>query len=422
MRLWITSAFRSLRIYNYRLWAAGALVSNVGTWMQTIAQDWLILTELTDNKASAVGIAMGLQFAPQLLLLPWTGSAADRFDQRKLMIMTQLVMGTLAITLGLLTVTGLVKLWHVYVFAFLFGSAAAFDAPSRQTFVADLVGEKDLANAVALNSLTFNSARMIGPAIAGLVIASVGTGWAFLMNGASFGAVLISLLFLRRHELTSSPRAQRSKNGFREGLAYVWARPDLRALMIMLFVMGTFGMNFAIFISTMAVRVFQTGAHGFGILSSMMAIGTITGGLLAAGRDRPYFSHLLMGTAIFGLGCTLAAFAPTFWLFGAALALIGVASLTFLQGSSAMMQLSSDPVMRGRVMALRMAIAMGGTPIGAPIVGWIADHFGPRWAVGVGAAAGVTATLIGLRHVLRRGEPAKPSSAVPALEADEELT
>jgi len=422
MRLWLTSAFRSLRIYNYRLWAIGALVSNIGTWIQTIGQDWLVLTELTHNKASAVGIAMGLQFAPQLLLLPWTGSAADRFDQRKLMMVTQVVMGTLALLLGLLTVTGQVALWHVYVFAFLFGSAAAFDAPARQTFVADMVGHKDLANAVALNSLTFNGARMVGPAVAGIVIASVGTGWAFLINGASFGAVLISLMMLRRHELTPSPRARRTKNGFREGLAYVWNRPDLRALMIMLFIMGTFGMNFAIFISTMAVRVFGTGAHGFGMLSSMMAIGTICGGLLAAGRERPYFAHLLAGTAVFGIGCTFAAVAPSFWLFGASLTMIGIASLTFLQGSSALMQLSSDPIMRGRVMAIRMAIAMGGTPIGAPIVGWIADHFGPRWAIGVGASAGIIATLVGLRYVLRSGEPVRPWAAVPALEADEELT
>ncbi|MGC0391735.1 MULTISPECIES: MFS transporter [Bradyrhizobium] len=389
--------FRSLRNFNYRVWAAGALVSNTGTWMQRAAQDWLVLTELTRHNASAVGMVMAFQFGPQLLLMPWTGFAADYFNQRRLLITTQAMMGVLALALGLLTVTGLVQLWHVYAFAFLFGCAAAFDAPVRQTFVAELVGDGDLSNAIALNSTSFNAARMIGPAIAGIVISSIGTGWAFLINAASFTAVLGSLFMLRTSELRPNPRAHRAKGGMTEGFRYVWSRPDLRAITIMLFLIGTFGLNFPIFISTMAVTVFHTDARGFGLLSSTMAVGTISGALLAAGRPQPLFVSLLLGAGIFGTGCTLAALAPSYWLFAGALVVIGVAALTFTNTSNSLMQLSTEPRMRGRVMALRLGVALGGTPIGAPIVGWVADHLGPRWALGVGAAAGFAAALVAAR-------------------------
>jgi predicted MFS family arabinose efflux permease len=272
-------------------------------------------------------------------------------------------MGALALILGLLTVTGLVQLWHVYVFAFLFGCSAALDAPVRQTFVAELVGDADLSNAIALNSTTFNAARMIGPAVAGLVIASVGTGWAFLFNGASFMAVLTSLCLLRTSELRPNARAHPVKGSVLQGFHYVRSRADLRATLIMLFLIGTFGLNFPIFISTMAVGVFHTDARGFGLLSSMMAIGTISGALLAASRERPRFASLLAGAATFGFGCTLAALAPSYWLFAAALVVIGVASLTIMNTSNALMQLSTEPAMRGRVMALRLGVALGGTPI-----------------------------------------------------------
>jgi MFS family permease len=388
--------FRSLENYNYRIWAAGALVSNVGTWMQRAAQDWLVLTQLTHQSASAVGIVMALQFGPQLLLMPWSGYAADHFNQRKLLMATQATMGALSLILGLLTITGLVQLWHVYVFAFLFGCSAALDAPVRQTFVAELVGERDLSNAIGLNSTSFNAARMIGPAAAGLLIAAVGTGWAFLFNGASYMAVLTSLCLLRTSELRPNARAVSAKGSVLQGFHYVWSRPDLKATLIMLFLIGTFGLNFPIFISTMAVGVFHADARGFGLLSSMMAVGTMSGALLAASRERPSFTSLLAGAAIFGLGCTLAALAPNYWLFAAALVVIGVASLTVLNTSNALMQLSTEPAMRGRVMALRLGVALGGTPVGAPIVGWVADHLGPRWALGVGAAAGFAAAAVAL--------------------------
>jgi len=388
--------FRSLRGYNYRVWVGGAFVSNIGTWVQRTAQDWLVLTVLTQHSAAAVGLVMALQFGPQFLLLPWTGFAADHLDQRTLLIATQAAMGVLALALGVLTVSGRVQLWHVYGFAFLFGSAAAFDAPVRQVFVAQLVGDADLGNAVALNSTSFNAARMIGPAIAGLVIAAIGTGWAFLINGASFVAVLVSLLSLRARELHPQPRARRTTGSFTHGFRYVWARADLKAILIMLFLIGTFGLNFPIFISTMAVSVFHADARGYGLLSSIMAIGTVSGALLSAGREQPGFPALLVGACLFGIGCALAAIAPGYWFFAAALVLIGVAALTFTNTTNSLMQLSTEPNMRGRVMALRIGVAMGGTPIGDPIVGWVADHMGPRWALGVGASSGFAAAIVAL--------------------------
>ena len=401
----VAGTFRSLRSYNFRLWAAGALVSNVGTWMQRVAQDWLVLTQLTRHDASALGIVMGLQFGPQLLFLPWTGSAADRLNQRKLLMVTQATMGVLALALGVLTVAGVVRLWHVYVFAFLSGSAAALDAPVRQTFVAEMVGDDDLPNAVALNATSYNAAQMIGPAVAGLLIAKVGIGWAFLLNGLSFAAVLVSMSFFRLSELRISARAHRRNSGFLEGLRYVWRKPDLRAILIMLFVLGTFGLNFPIFIATMAVDVFHSDARGFGLLSSIMAVGTLAGALFAAGRAKPKLASLLVGAGVFGLGCTLAALAPGYWWFAATLIIIGAAGLTFTNGTNSIMQLSTEPAMRGRVMALRVAIALGGTPIGAPIIGWVANHFGPRWALGIGAASGFAAALVAVYVLARRRAP-----------------
>ena len=392
----LAAVFRSLRVFNYRVWAAGALVSNVGTWMQRTAQDWLVFTQLTRHDASAVGIVMSLQYGPQLLLLPWTGFVADHVNQRKLLLVTQATMGILALVLGVLTVTGLVQLWHVYVLAFLFGCAAAFDAPVRQTFVGELVDDADLSNAVALNSTSFNAGRMVGPAASGLLIATIGTGWAFLINGASFFAVLLSLSLLRVHELHPHPRAQRTKGGFTKGFRYAWSHPDLRATLFMLFLIGTFGLNFPIFLSTMAVGVFHADARGYGLLASIMAVGTMSGALLGARRDRPQFGSLLLSAAVFGLGCALAAIAPGYWWFAAALVLIGIAALTFTNTTNSLMQLSTEPAMRGRVMALRLGIALGGTPIGAPMVGWVAGHLGPRWALGVGAASGFGAALVAL--------------------------
>jgi MFS family permease len=396
----VRNTFRSLRGFNYRLWAAGALVSNVGTWMQRIAQGWLVLTQLTPNNATALGVVLALQSGPHLLLLPLTGFAADHLDRRKLLLATQAAMGLLALGLGVLTITGLVQLWQVYVFAFLLGCVTAFDSPARHTFVAELVGEADLSNAVALNSSSFNAARMIGPAVAGTLIAAVGSGWVFLINAASFVAVLGSLCLLRLSELHPQARAFRTHGSFIEGFRYVWKRPDLQAILLMLFFIATFGLNFQIFISTMSVTVFHGGASQYGILMSIMAIGTLAGALLAARRERPHFTLLVVGAAIFGTGCALAALAPSIWLFGLALVAIGVSALTFSNSTNSLMQLSTEPAMRGRVMAIRLAIALGCTPLGAPIVGWVADRFGPRWALGMGAVSGFAAAIVGILYLV----------------------
>ena len=401
----VSGTFRSLRSFNFRLWTAGSLVSNVGTWMQRVAQDWLVLTQLTHRNASALGMVMGLQFAPQLLFLPWTGSAADRLNQRKLLMLTQATMGVLALVLGVLTIAGAVRLWHVYVFAFLSGSAAALDAPVRQTFVAEMVGDKDLPNAVGLNSTSFNAAGMMGPAVAGLLIAKVGIGWAFVLNGLSFAAVLLSMSFFRLSELRASLRAHHTTSGFLEGFRDLWRRPDLRAILVMLFLIGTFALNFPIFISTMAVNVFHSDARAFGLLSSITAVGALSGALFAAGRKRPDLASLSMGAGVFGMGCTLAALAPGYWWFAAALVVSGAATLTLTNGTNSIMQLSTEPPMRGRVMALRVGVALGGMTIGAPIVGWVANHFGPRWSLAVGAGACFTAALVAVYVLARRKGP-----------------
>jgi len=397
----LRDTFRSLKNSNYRIWAAGALVSNIGSWMQRTTQDWIVLTELTHQNATAVGIVMGLQFGPQILLLPLTGFAADHFDRRRLLFCTQAAMGLLALGLGLLVVTGLVQLWHVYVFAFLLGCAAAFDSPARQTFVAELVSEGDLPNAVGLNSTSFNAARMIGPAIAGLMIAGVGSGWVFLLNALSFVAVLGALGVVRVDRSTRAHRG-RLRGGLVDGFRYVLGRGDLKVILFMLFLVGTFGLNFPIYISTMSVTVFHKGAGQYGLLTSMMAAGSVTGALMAASRPKPGLSVLILGAAVFGLGCALAAMMPSYALFGLVLFVVGVAAQTLTTTTNSLVQMSTEPAMRGRVVAILLAITLGGTPIGAPIVGWVADRFGPRWALAIGAAAGLLAAATAAIYLARR--------------------
>jgi MFS family permease len=397
----VKGAFRSLSGFNYRVWVAGALVSNVGTWMQRIAQDWLVLTQLTHHNATAVGVIMSLQFGPQLLFLPVTGFVADHFDRRKLLFATQAAMGVLALGLGVLTIEGWVRLWQVYGFALLLGGVTAFDSPARQTFVADLVGEADLSNAVALNSTSFNVARMIGPAIAGVLIAWVGSGGVFLINAVSFVAVLGSLVLMRAGELHPQNRVSKTPGSLIEGFRYVRRRPDLLAILVMLFWISTFGLNFPIFISTMSVTTFHDGASLYGVLTTMMATGSVTGALLAANQVRPSMRFLLAGATIFGIGCALAALMPNHWLFGLTLVFIGASAQTFTTSANSMVQLSTESGMRGRVMAIFMAIVFGTTPLGSPFVGWVADTFSPRWALGVAAASGFAAVFVGIRYLVR---------------------
>ena len=392
----MSAMFRSLHVYNYRLWTLGAVVSNTGAWMQRTAQDWIVLTELTDHDAAALGFTMALQFGPLLLLMPVAGVMADRFDRRKLLMWTQFSQLVLALGLGLLVLTDQAQLWQVYVFALLLGVATAIDAPARQAFVSELVSDKDLPNAVALNSMSFQSARLIGPAIAGVLVAAIGAGPVFLVNAASFAGVLASLWFIRRAQLFPVAKLGRAKGQIRDGLRYVRRRPDILIVLVMVFVVGTFGFNFPVFISTMATAEFGKGAAEFGLLSSMMAVGAIVGSLLAARRERARIGVVIVGSAFFGLACLLAAVAPSYWTFGAALTIIGVFSLTMMTTANAYVQSSTTPIMRGRVMALYMAIFAGGTPIGAPIVGWAANELGARWALGIGALSGLLSAALAI--------------------------
>jgi MFS family permease len=393
--------FRSLSGRNYRIWFSGALVSNIGTWMQRTAQDWLVLTQLTHDDAVAVGVTMALQFGPQLLLLPWTGLVADRFDRRRMLMLTQGLMGLLGLGLAIMVLTHTATLWSLYGFALALGVVAAFDTPVRQAFVSDVVSGEQVSNAVALNSASFNAARLIGPAVAGVLIAAVGSGWVFVINAASFLAVLIALRFVDPEQLADRPKAGRGKGQLVAGFAYVRTRPDIIVVLCMIFVVGTFGVNFPIFTSTMARIEFHRGAGEFGLLNSVMAIGSVLGALLSARRDKPRMRTLVLAAGAFGLACTAAAFAPTYWSFAVVLVFVGLASLTFMTTANALVQTTTSPAMRGRVMALYMAIFAGGTPIGAPIVGGIADAWGPRWAIGVGALSGFVALAIAIVWLTR---------------------
>jgi MFS family permease len=387
--------FRSLQFFNYRIWFVGAIVSNIGTWMQRTAQDWLVYDILTKQDAAAMGIVMALQLGPQLLMAPWSGLIADRFNRRHLLMITQLSMALLGLGLGLMVITGIVELWHVYAFALALGMVSSVDAPARQTFVSELVRDDFLPNAVALNSTSFNLARMVGPAVSGVLTVAVGPGWVFLINAATFGALIAALLVIRGSELRSLPKAAKGKGRIREGFRYVRYRPDLMVVMTAIFIIGTFGLNFAIYIAAMARTEFGGHAGDFGLLSSVMAIGSVMGSLLAARRDRPRLRFIFGAAATFAVSCTAAALAPNAWLFGLALVPIGVSALTIMTSANAYVQTNTDQIMRGRVMALYMAIFMGGTPIGAPIVGAVTDAFGPRWGLGVGALAGLAAALVG---------------------------
>ncbi|WP_156251677.1 MFS transporter [Pseudactinotalea terrae] len=398
----MSTTFASLNIRNYRIWFFGALVANVGTWMQRIAQDWLVLTELTDHDGFAVGVVTGLQFAPAVVLTPIAGILADRFDPRKILIVTQALLGVLAAVLGALVLSGHAELWHVYALALGLGVVSALDAPARQVFVSELVPAERLGNAVSLNSASFNAARLIGPGIAGLAIAAVGTGWVFLINAASFAFTIAAMLAMRPAELEKIPRAPRAPGALRAGVRYVRGRSDIVVILIVLFVVAAFGLNFQLTSAVMATEVFHRDADGYGILGSILAIGSLAGALLSARRVRPRV-RLVVGAAFgFGVSSALMALAPTYVLFAIATIPVGFFSLTMITSANAAIQLSTDPEMRGRVMSLYVLVLFGATPIGSPIVGWVAETWGGRWSILVGAISTIAVAVAAAAWSRRR--------------------
>ena len=396
----VKNTFRSLRFFNYRIWAMGSVVSNTGTWMQRVAQDWLVLTVLTPNSSIELGITTGLQFGPILVLAPIAGVISDRYNKRIVLLITQASAGLLSLALGVLVLGGHAQLWHVYVLALLSGVVAAIDSPARQTFVTEMVPLHDLPNAVGLNSASFNTARLMGPGIAGLLIAGVGIGWVFIINAVSFLAVVVSLTQMHENELAVSPAPPRGRGAMRAGIRYVRERPDIILLLIVVGLVGAFGMNFQMTTAIIARLVFDKDAAQYGLLGSIMAVGSLAGALLAARREKPSTRLVLGATIVFGLTASAAALMPSYWTFALALIPVGLSALTLLTAANATVQMTVEPAMRGRVMALYMAIFMGTTPIGAPIIGWIGDAWGPRWTILFGGLVALATGIAAIAFVL----------------------
>jgi MFS family permease len=381
--------FRSLAHPNYRLYFAGSLVSNIGTWMQRVAQDWLVLELAVGSGGAALGITTGLQFLPVLLLSPYAGVVADRFSKRRLLQVTQSVMALAALALGTIAALGVAETWHVYLLAFVFGVGAAFDAPARQAFVSEMVGSDDVANAVSLNSAAFNSARLVGPGLAGLLIGLGGggmeaTGWVILVNAVSYLAVILQLHRMDQTALQSPRPVARTPGMLRAGLAYVRSQPKMLMILVLVFFVGTFGMNFQITSALMATEVFGKGAEEYGVLGSVLAIGSLTGALLAAGRMQVRLRLVFAAAIAFGVLEIVAGLAPSYLAFVLLCPLLGLSVITVLNSCNALLQTESDPAMRGRVMAIYMTIVMGGTPLGAPFIGFVGEHLGARWTLVVG--------------------------------------
>src|SRR5215469_5701246 len=385
--------FASLRSANYRLFAAGQVVSNTGSWMQRVAQDWLVL-QLTHNSGTALGITTGLQFLPLLLFSLWGGVIADRYPKRRILMVTQTVMGGLALILGLLSITGSVRIWQVYALAFGLGLATVVDNPTRQAFAVEMVGTEGVANAIALNSAVFNLARIAGPAVAGVVIAVVGVPTAFLLNAASYGAVLIGLRLMRTAELRPARRAERGPGQLRAALSYVRARPTLWMPMVLVFFVSTFGMNFQVTTALMSRTVFGTGAGAFGLASAVFAVGALAGALFAARRSQPTL-RLLVATALaFGVLEILTGLMPDYPAFLIALVPTGLAMIMFTTAANSSTQLGTAADMRGRVMGLYMLVFLGGTPLGAPLVGWLAAEYGTRLSLITGGVISAAAAVV----------------------------
>jgi MFS family permease len=388
------TTFKALEVPNYRRYILGQAISLSGTWMQMAAQAWLVLT-LT-HSATTLGLIVALQTVPILLLGPYGGVIADRVDKRRTMIFLQALMGLQALVLGLLTVTGNVRVWEIGVLAVLLGLNNAFENPARQSFMLEMVGQEHLRNAVSLNSVLVNVARTIGPAIAGLLIASVGEGVCFLANAASFVAVIASLLTLDLTALQPSPPSGRGPGQLREGLRYVRGNRELAIPLLMMALVGTLAYEFQVTLPVMARQGLHVGAAGYGFMTAAMGAGAVVGGLLVAAVGRTGLRPLVLATGAFGAVIALAALAPTLPFELAALAFVGWASISFMATGNSTLQLAAAPSMRGRVMSLWFVAFQGTTPIGGPLIGWVMAQAGARAGLGVGAVTCLLVALMGL--------------------------
>jgi MFS family permease len=403
--------FAALAIPNYRRYIAGQSVSLIGTWMQMAAQSWLVLT-LT-HSATTLGVIVGLQTLPVLLLGPYGGVIADRVDKRRLMVALQIAMGVQALVLGVLTVTGAVRLWEIGALAVLLGLNNAFENPARQAFMLEMVGAEDLRNAVSLNSVLVNVARVIGPAVAGVLIATVGEGACFLVNAASFAAVVASLATLDRTAIFPSPPSGREPGQLREGLRYVRRTPQLGVPLLMMALAGCLAYEFQVTLPVMARQGLHVGASGYGFMVAAMGVGAIVGGLFVATRGKTGLPTLVMAASAFGVLLLFAAVAPSLPVEVFALALAGGASISFMATGNSTLQLNAEPSMRGRVMSLWFVAFQGSTPIGGPLVGWVMAQAGARAGLGVGGVTCLAVALLGL-VALRRLTPGSVGASFAA--------
>jgi len=401
--------FSSLKVPNYRLYFTGQSISLAGTWMQMTAQSWLVLT-LT-HSSTDLGLALALQTVPILLLAPYGGVVADRTDKRRLMVVLQTLMGLQALALGLLTVLGVVRFWQVCLLAVILGLNNAFENSARQAFVREMVGKDELRNAITLNSVTVNAARAVGPAIGGILIATVGIGVCFLVNAASFAAVVTSLLVMNRFALRPSPPAPRAKGQLREGLRYAARTPAIAIPLAMMSLVGLLAYEFPVSLPVLAERTFHGGSEAYGFMTAAMGAGAVAGGLYTAARGRTGLRPMIIASAGFGAAILACAFAPVLALAYAALVFVGWASVSFIATGNSTIQLSSEPSMRGRAIALWQVGFQGTTPIGGPAIGWIIALSDPRVGLAAGGASCLLAAVvgIGLAAGCRRSRPARAS-------------
>ncbi len=408
--------FRSLRVPNYRLFFGGHAVSVIGTWMQRVAQDWLVL-ELSDS-AVAVGVAVALQSLPMLFLGLWGGLLVDRLDRRKTIMATQAVSAVLAAALAAVTLAGVVQLWMVFALALGLGLVTVLDVPARQAFVTEMVGPEDFVNAQSLNSRVHNTGRLVGPAVAGLLIAWVGSGAAFAINAVSFVAVLISLFRIDPGKLDRAEPAPSKRGQALEGLRYVWGRGDLRACLVLVAVIALFGQNFRVVLPLFARDVLGGGAETYGWLTSALGAGAVVGALATAAREKVTAWSMLVSGGVFSVISMLLAGAPGLVVALALLVGLGIVNISFNTLARTLLQLSAEPTMQGRVIALHAMVFLGSTPIGGPVIGWVCEQFGPRIGLlvsGLVPAVAALALLPTIRRVHRRTpqDPEPPSSTPP---------